>query len=176
MSLLIAPARNGERRYRSGMTKRIVRVWGGLALAGAVVLTGCGGSAEEEVEVAASASASVIAAPGPASLLAQQEITVVDQRIAYPTKGVAQISSDITVLEPGQETGWLRNRVPVYVYVLEGTLTVEFDAAVTREFAAGTAFVQAVKADYNGINKGTTPVRMLTVAMGSKGVKTTVPR
>lgn len=175
MSLLIAPARNGERRYRSGMTKRIVLAWGGLALAGAVVLTGCGGG-DEEAQVAPTESAATMTAPEPAVLLDQQEITIVDQRIAYPTKGVAQISSEITVLEAGQETGWLRNRVPVYVYILEGTLTVEFDAAVTREFSAGSAFVQAVKADYNGINKGTTPVRILTVAMGAKDVKTTVPR
>jgi quercetin dioxygenase-like cupin family protein len=104
-------------------------------------------------------------------LLKLQETTILDQRIEYPKKKQARITSDIAVLEPGQETGWRRYKVPVYVYVLEGTLTVEYETAVTRDFAAGTAFIQATGTDFNGINKGEVPVRLLQVFMGVKGTK-----
>lgn len=99
-----------------------------------------------------------------------------DQRVTYPTKKPARITSDITILEPGQETGWRRHRVPVLVHVLEGTYTVEYDAAVTRDFPAGSTFIQAIKSDYNGINKGTEPVRLLTVYMGAKGIRDIIER
>ena len=148
---------------------------GALVLACIAFLAGCGGGDDTAVDASASPSASV-GASGPVQLLDEQEITILDQRVTYPTKKPARISSDITVLEAGQETGWRRHRVPVYVYVLEGTYTVEYDAAVTRDFPAGSAFLQAVKTDYNGMNKGTEPVRILTIYMGAKGIRDIIER
>jgi quercetin dioxygenase-like cupin family protein len=141
----------------------------------AALLTACGGSDEAAIDSAASPTATA-SAQGPLQLLDAQEITILDQRVEYPTKKPARITSDVTVLEPGQETGWRRHRVPVYVYVLEGTYTVEYDAAVTRDFPAGTAFIQAIKTDYNGMNKGSEPVRLLTVYLGAKGIRDIIER
>lgn len=141
----------------------------------AVLLTACGGSDETAIDAAVSPT-SVAAGQGPVQLLDAQEITILDQRVTYPTKRPARITSDVTVLEPGQETGWRRHRVPVYVYVLEGTYTVEYESAVTRDFPPGTAFIQALKTDYNGMNKGTEPVRLLTVYLGAKGIRDIIER
>jgi quercetin dioxygenase-like cupin family protein len=141
----------------------------------AALLSACGGSDEAAVDTAVSPTAAAMG-EGPVQLLDAQEITILDQRIAYPTKKPARVTSDITVLEPGQETGWRRHRVPVYVYVLEGTYTVEYESAVTRDFLPGTAFIQAIKTDYNGINKGTEPVRLLTVYLGAKGIRDIIER
>lgn len=148
---------------------------GALVLLSACLLVGCGGGEQTTLDTGASPAASPLAS-GPAKLLDAQEITVLDQRVTYPTRKPARITSDITILEPGQETGWRRHRIPVYVYVLEGTYTVEYDAAVTRDFPAGSAFLQAMKVDYNGINKGTEPVRILTVYMGAKGIRDIIER
>jgi quercetin dioxygenase-like cupin family protein len=148
---------------------------GVLFIVCAALLTACGGSDESAIDSAASSTATA-SAQGPLQLLDAQEITILDQRVEYPTKKPARITSDVTVLEPGQETGWRRHRVPVYVYVLEGTYTVEYDAAVTRDFPAGTAFIQAIKTDYNGMNKGTEPVRLLTVYLGAKGLRDIIER
>lgn len=140
-------------------------------LAGSV-LAGCGGGDEETTtDVAATDAAVEEMTGGPVELLKLQETTILDQRIEYPKKKQARITSDIAVLEPGQETGWRRYKVPVYVYVMEGTLTVEYETAVTRDVPAGTAFIQATGTDFNGINKGQTPVRMLQVFIGAKGTK-----
>ena len=66
--------------------------------------------------------------------------------------------------------------MPLYVYVLEGTLTVEYDAGVTKEYPAGTAFMEATKVFHNGINKGSSVVRVLCVFMGAEGLNNTVKR
>jgi quercetin dioxygenase-like cupin family protein len=155
---------------------RSLRAVVAAAVVGSVLLlAGCGGSSSEaEVSVAASASA----AGGTDSnvLLDAESGTVLDQRITYPRNKPAQVSSSIVELEPGQETGWHKHKAPMYVYVLEGTVSVEYDAGVTKEYPAGTAMVEAVDVWHNGTNKGTEPVRMLVVNIGAKGVKNTVER
>lgn len=144
------------------------------ALASVMLVSACGGSTSD-----AAVSAAVSSSAGGAAskvLLDAQSGTVLDQRITYPKNKPAQISSSIVELEPGQETGWHKHRTPMYVYVLEGTVTVEYDAGVTKEYPAGTAIIEAVDVWHNGTNKGTDPVRMLVVNLGAKGVKNTVER
>ena len=109
-------------------------------------------------------------------LLDKQQVTILDQPITYPKKKPAQISSSIVSLEPGQETGFHKHGAPMYAYILEGTLTVEYDAGVTKEYAAGTALMEAQGVFHNGTNKGDTTVRVLVVNMGAKGVKNSVER
>ena len=144
-----------------------------LALIGTLV-TACGG--DDDTVAPSPDSPTTAESTGTQQLMIDQEITVLDQKLVYPKKGRAQVSSMGTTLEPGQETGWQLHRVPVYVYVLSGTYTVEYEAGVTKEFPAGSSTMQAIKANYNGINKGEDAVQLLTVFMGSKGKKNTVSR
>ncbi len=142
-----------------------------------LLLSGCGGG---DAEPAASATGTSSAAAGePAgreTLLDVKQLTTLDQAIAYPKKTPAQVTSYLTQLESGQETGWHKHRVPLYVYILEGTLTVEYDAGVVKEYPAGTAYMEAQDVWHNGTDKGDDPVRFLTVYMGAKGAKNTVER
>ncbi len=140
-----------------------------------MLLTACGGGSGD------AAASSGVAPSGSAggsktSLLDKQQLTVLDQPIAYPTKKPAQVSSSVLQLEPGQETGWHRHKAPMYAYVLEGTLTVEYDAGVVKEYPTGTALMEAQGVWHNGTNKGDVPVRVLEVNLGAKGVKNTVER
>ena len=144
-----------------------------LALVGTLV-SACGGG--DGTEAASSDSPTTVEVTGTQQLMIEQEITVLDQKLVYPKKGVSQVSSMITTLEPGQETGWQLHRVPVFVYVLSGTYTVEYEAGVTKEFPAGSSTMQAIKTNYNGINKGEDSVQLLTVFMGAKGKKNIVMR
>ena len=136
-----------------------------------VGLAGCGGSDE-----AADGEVEVIVDGGPATLLEAQRLTVLDQRIRYPKRTPVEISSEIRVLEPGQETGWRRNRVPNYVYVLEGSITMDYDNGVTREFKAGDAYLEAQGVWHNGTNKSTDAVRLLTVHLGARGLNNVATR
>ena len=153
-----------------------------LALAGlsalmAVSLAACGGSDEGATEAGGdAASVDAVAPDGAAVLLDAQALTALDQAITYPKKKKAQISSEIEVLEPGQESGWRKYRVPVYMYVTEGTISVEYDAGVVKDFPAGSSFVQATGIWHNTSNKGDVRAAMLTVTMGAKGTKSMTER
>lgn len=140
--------------------------------AGALLLAGCGGS-DSPTTSAPSASGSAV--PG-SSVLSGQRLTVLDQPIAYPTGKQARVSSEVVELQPGQQTGWLKQRTPTFVYVLSGTWSEEYDAGVTKDFAAGTGFMQAQGVWHNGSNKGQDVARVLVVTMGAKGVKDVVER
>ncbi len=142
-----------------------------------LLLTACGGSDEPAVSGSAAASGSAVAAEaGVQTLLEAQELDTLDQPIGYPKKVPAQISSSIVTLEPGQETGWHRHRVPMYAYILEGTVSVEYDAGVVKDYPAGTAFMEAEDVWHNGSNKGDDAVRILVVYMGAQGKKNSVER
>lgn len=139
-----------------------------------VLLAGCGGGSDAS---SSGPAPSGIAGPaGSQVLLDKQQVTILDQPITYPKKKPAQISSSIVSLEPGQETGFHKHGAPMYAYILEGTLTVEYDAGVTKEYPAGTALMEAQGIFHNGTNKGNTTVRVLMVNLGAKGVKNSVER
>ncbi len=140
--------------------------------AGAIGLSGCGGS-DEPAGAGPSATASGSA---PAALLDGQRLTVLDQPITYPAGKQARVSSEVVELQPGQQTGWQRQRTPTYVYVLSGTWSEEYDAGVTKQFATGSAFMQAQGVWHNGSNTGEDVARILVVHMGAKGVKDTATR
>jgi quercetin dioxygenase-like cupin family protein len=138
-----------------------------LCLTAGALLTACGGSSAP----ASSSSASGSAAGSQQSQLDAQQLDVLDQQVTYPRKGVAAITSAVVTLEPGQETGWRRNKVPLYVHVLEGTLSIEFDGGVVKEFPAGSTFMDGQGVWHNATNKGTDTLRMETVYFGAKGAR-----
>ncbi len=153
-------------------------VWLAPGLVAALLLiTGCGSGEEAATPAAPSAVAAASAVAGdPDVLLEAQALTVLDQPVRYPKKKSAEITSEILALDPGQETGWHKYRTPLYAYILEGTLTVEYDAGVVKEFAAGTAFIDAMNVWLNGSNRSEAPVRVLMVHLGAAGVTNSVQR
>ncbi len=78
--------------------------------------------------------------------------------------------SSILTLPPGGKTEWMAHAVQVYIYVLEGTLTVEFEGGHRLSFKAGQAFLQARTKWHQGLNLGTKKMRFLGVLYGAKGV------
>ena len=57
----------------------------------------------------------------------------------------------------------IRDSIPVYVDVLAGTYTVDFGEGALVEYPAGSAFIQATKTDYNGMNTHEEEARVLHV-------------
>jgi len=99
--------------------------------------------------------------------------TIAGEPIEYPSTPDPVISSNIITIPPGGVTAWMIHPVQPYLYVLEGTLTVEFAADGSRQsFKAGQAFLQTRTHWHRGRNDGTTPVRFLGVFVGAKGVPT----
>ena len=104
------------------------------------------------------------------SPVSRDSTTIVGEPLAYPGTASPEISSSIMTITPGGTTPWMTHPVPIYVYVLEGTLTVEFADGSSREFLAGQAFLQARNTWHHGRNKGKGVGRFLAVFCGAKGV------
>lgn len=103
--------------------------------------------------------------------LLDTETTTLGQKLAYPASSQARIVSSIVELAPGAETGRHRHPVPLYGYVLEGAIRVEYEGGQVRTFKAGDAFMEAVNTWHNGKNTGEVPVKLLTVYLSAKGQK-----
>jgi quercetin dioxygenase-like cupin family protein len=53
--------------------------------------------------------------------------------------------------------------------VIEGTLTIEFENGLRRDFAPGTIFVEALKTRHHGLNVGSEPVKVLFIDHSEEG-------
>ncbi len=109
----------------------------------------------------------------PLDLLLVTSQTIIGQPIAYP-EGTAQVTAAIVTMAPGQETGWHRHEAPLFAYLLEGELTVDYGPAGTRTYRQGDAFVEALQSRHDGTNTGSTETRILAVFVGAAGVANTV--
>ena len=101
--------------------------------------------------------------------------TVLDEPIRYPSGAPARITAAEITLEPGQQTGWHTHPVPLFGYMLEGELTVDYGAKGLRIYRKGDALVEAMNDPHNGRNMGQEPVKILVVFIGMEGMRGTVP-
>jgi quercetin dioxygenase-like cupin family protein len=96
--------------------------------------------------------------------------TIAGEPLAYPNTPDPVISSYVVTIPPGTVTPWMTHPVPAYLYVLEGTLTVELIDGTRQTFDAGHSLLQSRTTWHRGRNEGTTPMRFLAVFVGAKGV------
>ncbi len=61
----------------------------------------------------------------PLEVLLQGSETVLGQEIAYPA-GKPVVTAAIVTMVPGQETGWHAHEAPLFAWMLEGELTVDY--------------------------------------------------
>jgi quercetin dioxygenase-like cupin family protein len=103
--------------------------------------------------------------------------TVIGQPIVYPA-GTAKVTAVIVTIPPGGETGWHEHAVPLFGYMLDGALTVDYGDKGTRTYNVGDTLMEAMNWPHNGANKGDVPVRILAVYMGADGIPnaTAVPK
>jgi quercetin dioxygenase-like cupin family protein len=99
--------------------------------------------------------------------------TVTDEPIVYPTGAPAKITAVEITLEPGQQTGWHQHPVPLFGYILEGELTVDYGPLGKRTYRKGEGLAEAMNEAHNGRNTGTGPVKILAVFIGAEGVPDT---
>ena len=147
-----------------------------IVTASSLIVSGCGGSDGATSVEGSDEQTSATEVVDDVTLLEDQELTVFDQRITYPKKKPARISSETLVLQAGEETGWRQHRIPVFVHVLSGTYTVDYGEGALVEYPEGSTFVQAMKTDYNGLNTGSEPTSVLHVYLGAKGLRDVVER
>jgi len=113
------------------------------------------------------------ASHGAAVNLLSTDETVIGQPLAYPAQGKAKVTSVIVTMQPGEETGWHRHDAPMFGYILEGEVTVDYGAKGTRVYRQGEAVMEAVDWPHSGRNTGGVQTRILAVFMGAEGVPNT---
>jgi quercetin dioxygenase-like cupin family protein len=113
-------------------------------------------SANNEASTAPTASAY------PSIRLLDTRNDILGQPFSYPA-GDARLLSDIITLAPGEEGALHRHLVPMFAYLLEGELTVDYGPQGRRNYRAGEALVEAVGVLHRGFNHGTAPVKILVV-------------
>lgn len=100
--------------------------------------------------------------------------TIVGETLHYPTSGSAKLSSLIVTMDPGESTDWHKHGAPLYAYMLEGTLTVDYRKKGKRTYQQGDAFMEAMSYWHQGRNTGSKPARILVLFLGSENVKNVI--
>lgn len=94
--------------------------------------------------------------------------TITGEPIQYPA-GSARVTAVEITLQPGEQTGWHQHPVPLFGYMLEGELTVDYGAKGKRVYRKGDSLVEAMNEAHNGRNTGKGPLRILAVFIGAEG-------
>jgi quercetin dioxygenase-like cupin family protein len=105
--------------------------------------------------------------------LLQSGVDTVGQPIQYPS-GAGKVTAAIVTVPPGGQTGWHSHEVPLFGYVLEGVLTVDYGSKGIKTYKAGDSWMEAMNWPHNGMNKGTVPVKLIAVYMGGGDKANTV--
>jgi len=105
--------------------------------------------------------------PAPSPIITRRTVlqtitTLTGQPLQFPLFR-SVVTGVLVELAPGGQTGPQRFFVPTVLYLLEGTLTAEFEGSAPRAIAAGQAVVLSTNIASNGRNLGTTPARWLAV-------------
>jgi quercetin dioxygenase-like cupin family protein len=118
--------------------------------------------------VPVSADENAPAAP-PSIPLLSTGTTVMGETLRYPTNGPAHVTAAVVTLAPGARTVLHKHGVPLFAYVLEGEITVDYGDRGKRTYRQGDALMEAMNAAHFGADAGAQPVRILTVYMGADG-------
>ena len=106
--------------------------------------------------------------------LIETDQTVLGQDFSYPA-GKAKITAVIVTLPPGASLPTHLHPVPLFAYILQGELSVDYGSEGTLVYRKGDAFVEAFNWPHSGRNAGKGEVKILVVYAGAMGVPNSVP-
>lgn len=102
--------------------------------------------------------------------LLQTDTTVIGQKLVYPNFPNAEVTMAKVIIPVGKQTGWHKHEIPVFAYMLQGTLTVELENGKKTTYAKNETISEVFNTFHNGFNAGTEDVVLLAVYLGGKGV------
>jgi quercetin dioxygenase-like cupin family protein len=101
--------------------------------------------------------------------------TIVGETIEYPRSGPAHITAAIVTLAPGGRTVLHRHGAPLFAFILEGELTVDYGVHGKRTCKCGVTVMEAMSVEHYGVNTGPAPMRLIGVYMGAEGTQDVIP-
>jgi len=104
------------------------------------------------------------------------DTTSLGQKISYPCVARDEVTMLKITLAPGKSTGWHEHNIPVFAYVLKGTLTVELENNKTLQFGENSSFAEVIHTVHRGINNGNGDLVLLAIYLGEKGKALSIQR
>jgi quercetin dioxygenase-like cupin family protein len=121
------------------------------------------------------AQAALALPPGPTvETLIETSETVLGQEFVYP-EGRARITAAVVTVPPGQILAPHLHPVPLFGYVLQGELVVDYGSQGEIRYGKGDALVEAIDWPHQGRNGGRGILRILVVYAGAEGVPNSEP-
>jgi len=114
--------------------------------------------------------------PGyPAVTVLSTGTTVAGEPIRYAQDGNAHVTATIITLAPGARGALHKHGVPMFAYILDGEITVDYGPKGKRTYKKGDALMEAMDVAHFGQNTGTEPMRLIAVYMGSDRAQDVIP-
>jgi quercetin dioxygenase-like cupin family protein len=110
----------------------------------------------------------------PAEPLLSTSTTVLGEPLRYPD-GAAHVTSAIVTLAPGERTILHKHGVPMFFYILDGEITVDYGTHGKRTYRKGQSQMEAMRVAHFGENNGKEPMRLIAVYMGARRAKDVIP-
>ena len=106
--------------------------------------------------------------------LLQADTNSIGQKIVYPNFSNSEITMSKITIPPGKSTGWHKHSIPVFSYILKGTLTVELEDQRVYKFKENTSFAESVNTFHNGTNMEDSDLVVIAIYLGAKGQKLSI--
>jgi DNA-binding winged helix-turn-helix (wHTH) protein/quercetin dioxygenase-like cupin family protein len=113
--------------------------------------------------------------PTTVPLLLDGATTVIGEPIVSYPDGTPAIAAAIVPLPPRVESGWHTHPVPLFAFVLDGEVTVDYGNKGTRVYRKGDALLEAMDQPHNARGTGSGLTRILIVTMGAVGTAASQP-
>lgn len=97
------------------------------------------------------------------------DTTSIGQKIIFPSSENDEVTISKVTISAGDSTGWHKHDLPVFAYVLKGTLRVKLEDGTIKEFPENSCFAEVVKTLHNGFNVGKSDVVLIAFYLGEKG-------
>lgn len=106
--------------------------------------------------------------------LLRTDTTSIGQKITYPEFANPEVTMLKITIPPGKSTGWHKHSIPVFAYVVKGTLTVELEDHREIKFKEESTFAEMRNTNHNGSNKEDSDLVLIAIYMGGKGEKLSI--
>lgn len=99
----------------------------------------------------------------------ESDVNSMGQKIVYPQFNTATVTMMKITFPPGETTGWHKHEIPVFSYIISGTLTVETEDHKITEFKENSCFAESYNIYHKGTNKGTEDLVIFVIYLGGDG-------
>jgi quercetin dioxygenase-like cupin family protein len=98
--------------------------------------------------------------------LLHSEVNSLGQKIIYPEVKDATVTMKKITFPPGETTGWHKHNIPVFSYIIKGTLTVETEDGKVMQYKENSCFSESYNIYHKGTNKENTDLEVMAIYLG----------